>query len=114
MVHPLAEEFGLYDTVGDDAQVHIPENPDLDTIISLALGAYKQQMEIIGLVEPKNRIKYIEVCEKLLGQAKDAIYKKESLKLQVKKLQAAKQPTLVHQTSETVLIEQVSRTALYD
>jgi len=113
MAHPLVEEFDLYDVAEIDNTVEIPENPDLDTVITLALTAYKQNMEILGFVEPKNRIKYIEVCERMLGQAKDAMYKKESLKLQEKKMIAQKQPTVIA-TKEQVLIEQVSRGALYD
>lgn len=79
--HPLDDTFnvGKEDVLNYDEKIDIPEIRNLDTIIELALTAYKEQMEIVDLVEPKNKIKYMEVAERYLGQAKDAMYKKEYL-----------------------------------
>lgn len=84
MQHPLDKEFNIESEYGDEefSPINIPDDPTLDTIIELSLSAYKEQMEVIGLVEPKNRIKYLEVAERFLNQAKDAMAKKENLNLQ--------------------------------
>lgn len=84
MQHPLDKEFNIESEYGDEdfSPINIPDDPTLDTIIELSLSAYKEQMEVIGLVEPKNRIKYLEVAERFLNQAKDAMAKKENIILQ--------------------------------
>ena len=94
--HPLDEQFNIEseDFVPDDfSAVNIPDNPDLDTIINLSLSAYKEQMEVIGLVEPKNRVKYLEVAERFLNQAKDAMAKKEQILIQRSKIK--KDPKII-------------------
>lgn len=111
MNHPLDEVFG-FSEMSDSPQINI-ENPDLDLIINLALSAYKENYEIIGLIEPKNRLKFLEVCERFLGQAKDALYKKGQLQIQASKIQ---KPKVV--ASGEVLLEEkneslISRDSLY-
>lgn len=88
MQHPLDKEFNIESEYSDEdfSPIEIPNDPSLDTIIELSLSAYKEQMEVIGLVEPKNRVKYLEVAERFLNQAKDAMAKKENLTLQRDKL----------------------------
>jgi hypothetical protein len=113
MNHPLDEAFGFSD-IQDMPEINI-ENPDLDLIINLALSAYKQNYEIIGLIEPKNRLKFLEICERFLGQAKDALYKKQQLQIQAAKIQKPK----VVGTAEVLLEDKkedamlISRDSLY-
>ena len=93
--HPLDKAFDVPDDrLIDDSNtdIEIPEDPTLDTIISLSLKAYKEQMEDIIMIEPKNRARYLEVAERFLDQAKDAMAKKEQLRLQREKQTQAKQP----------------------
>ena len=93
--HPLDKAFDVPDDrLIDDSNtdIEIPEDPTLDTIISLSLKAYKEQMEDIIMIEPKNRARYLEVAERFLDQAKDAMAKKEQLRLQREKQSNAKQP----------------------
>lgn len=92
--HPLDKAFDVPDDrLIDDSNtdIEIPEDPNLDTIISLSLKAYKEQMEDIIMIEPKNRARYLEVAERFLDQAKDAMAKKEQLRLQREKQAQSKQ-----------------------
>ena len=87
--HPLDDTFDtLEGTDFDDLKFleEIPDDPTLDTIIKLSLKAYKEQMQDIVMVEPKNRARYLEVAEKFLNQAKDALSKKEQIALAREKL----------------------------
>lgn len=87
--HPLDDTFDtLEGTDFDDLKFleEIPDDPTLDTIIKLSLKAYKEQMQDIVMVEPKNRARYLEVAEKFLNQAKDALSKKEQITLAREKL----------------------------
>lgn len=86
---------GSYDDLEQDdlilTDVHIPDDPELaslNDIIRLALMAYKEQMEDIHMIEPKNRVKYLEVAERFLNQAKDAIAKRDNLKSKLPKKKA--------------------------
>lgn len=95
MPNPLDETFNVSDKNFLDDEyigVVIPEDPNLDTIANLALKAYKEQMDDIMHIEPKNRARYLEVAEKFLNQAKDAIAKKEQIKASREKL-APKHPS---------------------
>lgn len=112
--HPLDKAFDVPDDrLIDDSNtdIEIPEDPTLDTIISLSLKAYKEQMEDIVMIEPKNRARYLEVAERFLDQAKDAMAKKEQLRLQrekqtqVKK-QAASPAGAVQQNAGTTVTRQ--------
>lgn len=60
-------------------EVVLDEVNDLNTVIRLSLEAYKSMMEDITFIEVKNRVKHLEVAERYLSTAKDAIYKKEQL-----------------------------------
>lgn len=90
--HPLDDTFNVAkeDVLNYEDKIELPEIKDLNTIIDMALTAYKEQMEIVELVEPKNKIKYLEIAERFLGQAKDAMYKKEYLIIQERKLRGGK------------------------
>lgn len=96
--NPLDLTFGIDPKMADDdyTVVDIPDDPTLDTIIELGLKAYKEQMEDIMHIEPKNRAKYLEVAEKFLSTVKDAMHKKEMIRLQREKASGkkveAKQP----------------------
>lgn len=86
---------GSYDDPEQDdlilTDVHIPDDPELaslNDIIRLALMAYKDQMEDIHMIEPKNRVRYLEVAERFLNQAKDAIAKRDNLKSKLPKKKA--------------------------
>jgi hypothetical protein len=86
---------GSYDDPEQDdlilTDVHIPNDPELaslNDIIRLALMAYKEQMEDIHMIEPKNRVRYLEVAEKFLNQAKDSIAKRETLRSKLPKKKA--------------------------
>lgn len=97
MTHPLDDRFGISDEMLMDDDYNgliIPDDPNLDTIIDFALKAYKQQMDDIVHIEPKNRARYLEVSEKFLDQAKDAIDKKERIALQKKRLEGKKEPAV--------------------
>ena len=97
MTHPLDDRFGISDEMLMDDDYNgliIPDDPNLDTIIDFALKAYKQQMDDIVHIEPKNRARYLEVSEKFLDQDKDAIDKKERIALQKKRLEGKKEPAV--------------------
>jgi hypothetical protein len=91
--HPLAKEFNLPIDDGmsyETAEIVIPEARDLDAIRDLSLNAYKDQMDSIALIEPKNRLKFLEIAQAYLNTAKDAIYKKELLILKAKSMKSNK------------------------
>ena len=101
--HPLDDAFDV-DTsnmLSDDSIIEIPDDPNLDTIITFALRAYKEQMEDIVLIEPKNRIRYLEIAERFLEEAKDAMYKKEQIRIAREKLLNSKKvdPSDVQKTN---------------
>lgn len=94
MSHPLDKEFGMSDFDDEILEFDIPdekEQRDLDLIIDFALRAYKQQMDDLTLIEPKSRIKYLEIAERFLGQAKDARYKRDYLILKRDEMNKKKQ-----------------------
>jgi hypothetical protein len=113
--HALDEQFDIDNGYSEDfASVVIPDNPDLDTIINLSLSAYKEQMEIINLVEPKNRIKYLEIAERFLNQAKDAMAKKEQIKISQQKMIASHKDKVKKIDDKTIDGETVDRNKLYE
>ena len=87
---PLDTIFGGEGEFLDEVVIEIPEDPELDHIIQFSLKEYKGIRDIIDLIEPKSRIRYYEMCERFLANAKDAIYKKEMIKLNNEKLKASK------------------------
>lgn len=100
--HPLDKAFDVpNDRLVDDLyeDIHIPDDPTLDTIISLSLRAYKEQMEDIITIDPKSRARLLEVAEKFLGQAKDAMAKKEHIALQREKNKGTPAPAASTGTS---------------
>lgn len=93
--HPLDKEFEVETKVfmDDYETVNIPEGVDerdLDLIIDLALKQYKMNMDDMALVEPKNRLRLQEINRDLLAQTKDAIHKKERLKIEREKMEKAR------------------------
>ena len=89
---PLDSVFG-FDVDSDDFDsIEIPDDPQLDHIIQFSLKEYKGIKEIIDLIEPKNRIKYFEMMERFLANAKDAMYKKDMIKVAQEKLKKMGQP----------------------
>lgn len=94
----LDDTFNIAESKFLEEEFEVPEDPeerDLDLIIELALKMYKDILDVIELVEPKNRIKYMEMGERYLNQAKDARFKKERLQLdrqKMKKGSTAKSP----------------------
>lgn len=85
--HPLDDEFNVVGTSFDDDfddAVKIPEDKekqDLQLIIDLALKQYKLNADDFGLLDPKTRIKYMEINATFLNTAKDARYKLEMLEM---------------------------------
>lgn len=60
-------------------EVEIPEIKDLDLISNLALDAYKVSMANLSLIPAEQLTNYLLMCERYLNQAKDAIFKRDSL-----------------------------------
>lgn len=97
MSHPLDKELGINEheekrVMNDEYAVKIPESPELrnlDLIIDLALKSYKEQMEDLCVVDARSKAKYLEIAERYLNQAKDAMAKKEKLMLDAQKLKLA-------------------------
>lgn len=92
--HPLNDKFDIAEEnlVDYDGGIEIPEDKeerDLDLIIDFALKAYRDLFEIIQFVEPSNRLKYYEMGERYLNQAKDARAKKEKLEIDREKVKKA-------------------------
>lgn len=91
--HPLDDTFDIHRERlidEDEKSVTIPtdkELHDLGLIIELALNAYEEQMNDVQFIEPKNRIRYLEVAERFLNQAKDAIAKRDKLVLDRERLE---------------------------
>lgn len=103
---------------GDDEMPPIPDDikldevNTLDTVIRLSLEAYKAMMDDISFIEVKNRVRHLEVADRYLKTATDALYKKESLITARNRLQ--KSPT----NSDTTVVDSpqdvVSRDELYE
>lgn len=116
--HPLDDAFNIgeeHQIDEDILTVHIPESEEeqnLALIASLALATYKAQMEDIVHIEPKNRPKFLEVAKEFLAQAKDAIDKKEKLRLGRDKMNAGIKPGKGGEEGETGKGGSVSRKEL--
>lgn len=87
--HPLDEYFD-FDTDDSMVEIEVPDDPNLDNIIKFALTDYVGIKQVIQLVEPKNRLKYYEMAERFLNQAKDALHKKGQLEIQAKRASASR------------------------
>jgi hypothetical protein len=91
--HPLDHAFQVDSDhkieLDDDDSIKVPDDPGLNDVIQYALKAYKDQMDIMELIEPKNKLRAYETAEKYLNQAKDAIHKKEQLEIQRMKAQSS-------------------------
>jgi len=115
--HPLDDAFNVDsgDTFRDDFNVvEIPDDPEetsLNDIIRLSMEAYRDQMAMIAFIEPKNRLKFLELSEKFLNQAKDAIYKRDLLR-QKKKPTKKKEELLLEEEQPTGSVDRKSLYAL--
>jgi len=117
--HPLDQTFDIDPGMhlkqeDDDSGIEIPDDPTLDTIIDMSLKAYKEQMDDMSFVDPKNRARFYEIAERFLNQAKDAIHKKEQIKTQREKLKGAKKPNGKTSSGDEGNGEEVSRKELYE
>lgn len=93
--HPLSETLDMNpDNIDEDEEfknrTDIPEEAELNDVIKLALKVYRELMDDIEYIAPKNRVKHLEVAERYLNQAKDAMYKKEQILLSREKFEASK------------------------
>ncbi|WGH49654.1 hypothetical protein [Alishewanella phage vB_AspM_Slickus01] len=90
MRDPLSDAFEIDDdSFVDDMtyeEIDIPEIKELEFTISRALTDYKEIKEVIQLIEPKNRLKYFEMARDFLDLAKDAMYKRDMLKIKREEL----------------------------
>lgn len=90
--HPLSQEFDIEGTPFSDEyddEVVVPsdrEEQNLELVIEYALNDYAENKSDMALVDPKNRIKIMEINEKLLNTAKDARYKLERLRIEREKM----------------------------
>jgi hypothetical protein len=90
---PIENSLGVdpsdeYDEFADLLmKIEIPDDPQLEDIIKLALEGYKTQMEDIQHIEPKFRARSLEVAKMYLDLAKDAITKNADLRLKFEKLE---------------------------
>ena len=97
MAHdPLNDVFNMDpEKLKEDAKyiesVDVPDDPDLQFIIQCALDVYKKQIEVIQYMKAEHRQGCLELAERYLNQAKDAIYKKKQLELNKEKLELQKQ-----------------------
>lgn len=84
--HKLNKTLGIDDVEGmyEELKVQIPTDPTLKDIANLALESYKDQMEDLIQIEPKNRQKSLEVACHFLTIAKDAIKQSEEIRLKDK------------------------------
>lgn len=96
--------------IADD--IKLDEVNTLDTVIRLSLEAYKSMMDDISFIEVKNRVRHLEVADKYLKTATDALYKKESLITTRNRLQ--KSPTNSDTTVDDLPSDVVSRDELYE
>lgn len=60
-------------------QISLDKVNTLDTVIRLSLEAYQSLMTDVGFIDVKDRVKHLEVADRYLKTATDAMYKKESL-----------------------------------
>lgn len=88
----LEDEFEMEreKLIDGEIGVEIPDDIEmrnLDLVIDLALKSYSIQAEDMAFIPPKDRMKAYEIAERYLNQAKDAMAKKEKLRLDREKLE---------------------------
>lgn len=84
--------------VPNDIEVELDDTNTLDTVIRLSLNAYKSLMEDVNFIDVKDRVKHLEVADKYLKTATDAMNKKEMLMINRAKISRA--PTKVEVTDD--------------
>lgn len=110
------DDVFLIDSGGDPLppstdDIQLDEVNTLDTVIRLSLEAYKSMMDDISFIEVKNRVRHLEVADKYLKTATDALYKKESLVTARSKVQ---KPTTPETIQPDVPAESITRDDLYE
>lgn len=92
MGHPLNETFDLPETESIEdlkrifgEEVKIPDDPNLKTIVELALKQYKELITSASLMEPSDRAKMIDQAKEFLDLAKDAMHKESDLEIKYNK-----------------------------
>lgn len=88
--------------ISDIPAVKLDQINTLDTVARLALEAYKSQMEDIAMLDVENRAKHMEVANRYLDSAKDAMYKKEQILLQYKKITPPKPEEAPEETKGSI------------
>lgn len=93
--HPLSAYMDMDpDRLDDDERfknkTEMPEEAELNDIIKMALKVYVEMQNDIQYIAPKNRVRHLQVAERYLNQAKDAMYKKEQLLLEREKFEQSK------------------------
>ena len=91
--HPLNDALNMNPEQLDEEfiqETDIPEEAQLVDIIKMSLKVYKEIIDDIQFVEVKHKPRHLDVAEKYLNQAKDAIYKREQLLLNREKFESSK------------------------
>ncbi len=85
MHSPLDEEFDIETSKlldgGDSEDIILPKIRDLDLIIEYALSQYQELLKDCAPMDAKSQLKAKELCRDFLREAKDAMDKKEKLKI---------------------------------
>lgn len=110
------DDVFLIDSGGDPLppnidDIRLDEVNTLDTVIRLSLEAYKSMMDDISFIEVKNRVRHLEVADKYLKTATDALYKKESLVTARSKVQ---KPTSTETNPTDTPSDSITRDDLYE
>lgn len=89
--NPLDETFDIegvdMDDIDPEAEIIIPEIKNLDTIIDFALRNYKELLENVEMMDLKTQLKARELARDFLREAKDAIDKREKLRVAWERLE---------------------------
>lgn len=88
---PLSKTFDLssendLETLSEFLAVEVPDDPNLKDIAKLALEAYKEQLKIVNMIEPKYRARYLEVAKGFLDTAKESLASLEDVQIKNDKL----------------------------
>lgn len=82
-MHPIDEELNLppSDEVKDvfGMNLELPENPNMTTVVNLALQQYKNLVDNAMLLEPESQVEILELAKEFLNLAKDTMYKESDL-----------------------------------
>lgn len=83
MKHPLDEELNLPPSseVGDifGMNLTLPDNPNMTTVVNLALQQYKNLVESAMILEPESQVEILSLAREFLNLAKDTMYRESDL-----------------------------------